>query len=115
MVKLPSLQKEEGTLKATTEKYQCMYKGKHIKITSDFSAEMRTAMKAQNDIFQDLKENNCQPRLLYRAKLFFKIDGKIENFQEKYNLKKYVSTKPALQKILIGISHTEEEERQSKI
>jgi hypothetical protein len=43
-------------------------------------------MKVSNDIFQDLKVNNCQPRLLLPAKLFFKINGEIKAFQDKKKL-----------------------------
>jgi hypothetical protein len=38
---------------------------------------------AWNDVFQALKENNCQPGLLYPAKLFFIIEEEIESFHDK--------------------------------
>jgi hypothetical protein len=34
--------------------------------------------KAQKDIFQTLKENICQPRFMYTAKLSFIIEGEIK-------------------------------------
>jgi hypothetical protein len=45
------------------------------------------------DVFQDLKQNNFQPRLLYPEKLFFKIK-EINNFHDKYKLKQFMITKP---------------------
>jgi hypothetical protein len=51
------------------------YKSKQIGITSDVSVEIPKARKAWNDAFQTLKDNNCQPSLLYLANLSFKIDG----------------------------------------
>jgi hypothetical protein len=60
-----------------------------------------------------LRENNCQPRILYPAKLFFK-DGEIRTFQNKDKLKWFRSRKPALQNTLKGIFHTEKEEKQSQ-
>jgi hypothetical protein len=50
-----------------------------------------------------------RPRILYPAKLSFKIDGAIKVSHNKQKLKKYVTTKPPLQKILQGILHTESE------
>jgi hypothetical protein len=49
-----------------------------------------------------LKESNCQPKLLYPAKLTFLIEGEIKTFHNKEQLKEFVTTKPALQKILKG-------------
>jgi hypothetical protein len=61
-------------LKAKKEK---TYKGKLIKIISDLSAEtLKGNMKVRNGIFQALKASNCQPKLLYPAKLC-KINGEI--------------------------------------
>jgi hypothetical protein len=61
-------------------------------------------------MFQVLKQNNYQSRLLYPAKEFFKLKGEIKTFHNKYKLK-FMTTKSALLKILKGIPHTEEEER----
>jgi hypothetical protein len=96
-------------LKATREKKQISYKGKPIKITADFSTETLKARKAWGEIFQALNENNINPRILYPAKLSFKIEGAIKGFHDKQKLKQYVTTKPPLQKILQGILHTESE------
>jgi hypothetical protein len=54
-------------------------------------------------VFQALNENNFNPRILYPAKLSFKIDGTIKVFQDKQKLKQYMTTKPTLQKIFQGI------------
>jgi hypothetical protein len=59
--------------------------------------------------FWALNENNFNPRILYPAKLSFKIDGTIKVFHNKQKLEQYVTTKPPLQKILQGILHTESE------
>jgi hypothetical protein len=53
------------------------------------------------------------PRILYPAKLSFKIGGAIKVFHNKQKLKQYVTTKPPLQKILQGILHTENESKQN--
>jgi hypothetical protein len=84
-------------------------KGKPIKITAHFSTETLKARRAWGEIFRALNENNCNLRILYPAKLSFKIDGAIKVFHDKQKLKQYVTTKPPLQKILQGLLHTEGE------
>jgi hypothetical protein len=58
-----------------------------IKITADFSTERLKARRAWSEVFQALNENNFNPRILYPAKLSFKIDGTIKAFHDKQKLK----------------------------
>jgi vacuolar-type H+-ATPase catalytic subunit A/Vma1 len=95
-----------------TEK-QITYKGKSIKITADFSTETLKARRAWSEVFWTLNENNFNPRILYPAKLSFKIDGAIEVFHDKQKLKQYMTTKQPLQKILQEILHIENESKQN--
>jgi hypothetical protein len=74
-------------LKAIREKKQITYKGKHIKITADFLLETLKARRAWSEVFGALTENNFNPRILYPAKLSFKIDGAIKIFHDKQKLK----------------------------
>jgi hypothetical protein len=100
-------------LKTAREKKQTTYKGKPMKIKADFSMETLKARKAGSEAFQALNENNFNPRILYLAKLLFKIDGAIKIFHNMQKLKQYMTTKPPLQKILQGILHTENESKQN--
>jgi hypothetical protein len=100
-------------LKAIREKKQITYKGKPIKITADFSTETLKARRAWGEVFQVLNKNNFNCRILYPAKLSFKIDGTIKVFHDKQKLKQYMTTKSPLQKILQGILHTENESKQN--
>jgi hypothetical protein len=60
------------------------------------------------DVIQTLREHKCQPRLLYTAKFSITIDGVTKVFQEKYKFIQYLSTNPALQKIIKGkLQHKE--------
>jgi hypothetical protein len=70
-------------LKVVREKQQITYKGKPIKITADFSTETLKARKAWDEVFWALNENNFNIRILYPAKLSFKIDGAIKVFHDK--------------------------------
>jgi hypothetical protein len=53
--------------------------------------------------------------MLYPAKLSFNLKGEIKTFQDKDKLKQFITTKPALQRILEGIMHMEQNEKQSQI
>jgi hypothetical protein len=109
IIKTTSTETRERIFKAVREKKQITYKGKPIKITADFSTETLKARIAWGEIFWALNENNFNARILYPAKLSFKIHGAIKIFHDKQKLKQYVSTKPPLQKILQGIVHIESE------
>ena len=43
-----------------------------------------------------------QPRILYPAKLSFRIDGETRTFKDQQKLKEFISTKSALHEILRG-------------
>jgi hypothetical protein len=86
-------------IEAVKEKKQITYNGKPIKFTVEFSTEILKARRVLN-------ENNINPRILYPAKLSFKIDGPIKVFHDKHNKKQCMTTKPSLQKILQVILHT---------
>jgi hypothetical protein len=49
---------------------------------------------AWSEIFHALNENNFYSRILYPAKLSFKIDGAVKVFHDKQKLKQYMTTKP---------------------
>jgi len=44
-----------------------------------------------------------QPRILYPARLSFRMDGEMQSFHDQQKLKEYVTTKLALQELLRGI------------
>jgi hypothetical protein len=69
--------------------------------------------RAWSEVFWALNENNLNPRILYPAKLSFKIDGATKIFHDKQKLKQYMTAKPPLQMILQGILHTENENNQN--
>ena len=94
---LKSAKYKERLLKAAKEKQQVTYKGKPIWLTVDLSAETLQARREWQDIFKVLKEKNLPPRLLYLAKISFKIDGEIKSFTDKQKLREFSTTKPALQ------------------
>jgi hypothetical protein len=100
-------------LKAIRVKKQIINKGKPIKIIADYSTKTLIARRAWRELFLVLKGNNFRPRILYPAKLSFKIDGAIKIFHDKQKQKQNRTTKPPLQKIIQGILHIENESKQN--
>jgi hypothetical protein len=89
-------------LNAVREKGQATYKNRPIRITPDFSTETLKARISWADVIQTLSEQKCQPRLLYPTKLAITIDGEAKALQDKTKFKQYLSTNPALQRIVEG-------------
>ena len=51
-------------------------------------------------MFKVMKSRDLQPRLLYPAKLKFRMEGQIASFPDKKKLKEFIITKPLLYEIL---------------
>ena len=58
-----------------------------------------------------MKGKDLDPRLLYPAKLSFRMEGQIKCFSDKVKLKKFIITKPLLYEMLKGLI----QEREDKI
>ena len=50
-----------------------------------------------------MKSKDLQPRLLYPAKLSFRMEGQIKCFPDKVKLKEFIITKPLLHEMLKGL------------
>jgi hypothetical protein len=59
-----------------------------------------TLLRQHLFVIQTLREHKCQPRLLYPAKLSITIDGETKVFHDKTKFTQYLSTNPALQRII---------------
>ena len=100
LIKLKKTKHKERILKTAREKQQVTYKGNPICLTADLSAETLKARREWQDIFKVLKGKNLQPRLLYLARISFKIDGKSKSFSDKQKLRELSTIKQALQQML---------------
>ena len=74
-----------------------------MRLSADSSAETLQARREWQDIFKILKGKNLHPRLLYPARISFKIDGEIKSFSDKQKLREFSTTKPALEQMLKGL------------
>ena len=100
---LPKIKDKERILKATREKETVTYKGVPIRLWADFSKETLQAKREWKEVFQVMKGKDLQPRLLYPAKLSFRMEGQIKCFPDKVKLKELIMTKPLLYEMLKGI------------
>ena len=69
--------------KAARKKKSQTYKGRQIRFAADLSTETWQARKEWQDIFNVLNQKNMQARILYPARLSFKIEAEIKSFQNK--------------------------------
>jgi hypothetical protein len=104
----------DRTLKAIREKGQVTYKGRPIRITPGFSPETMKAGRSWTYLIQTLKEHKCQPKLLYPAKLSITIDGESKLFHDTTKFMHYLSTYPALQRIIKGKKNQKPKNKKTK-
>ena len=90
-MKIAKFQDKEKILKAAREKQKVTYKEALIRLTADFSMETLQATREWQRIFQVMKINGLQLRLLYPASLSIKMEGQIRIFPDKRRLKEYIS------------------------
>ena len=103
LIKLTKTKLKERMLIAAREKQQETYMGHPIRLTADLSAETLLARREWQDILKVLERKNLQPRLLYPARISFKIDGEIKSLSDKQKLGEISTNKPALQQTLKGL------------
>ena len=89
-------------LKAAREKQLVTYRRVPTRLSDDVSKETPKAIRDWQEIFKDMKSRDLQPRLLYPAKLSFRIEGQIKTFSDKKKLKEFIIIKPLLYEVLKG-------------
>ena len=103
LIKMPKINDKERILKATREKQTVTYKGVPIRLSADFSKETLQARRDWQKVFKVMKSKDLHPRLLYPAKLSFRMEGQIKCFPDKVKLKEFIITKPLLHEMLRGL------------
>ena len=82
-MKLPNSKDKEKILKAARNKRSLTFMGRNIRLTEDLPTETWQARKGWQDIVRVLNEKNMHPRILYPARLSFKMEGEIKSFQDR--------------------------------
>ena len=104
IITLPKMKDKERLLKAAREKETVTYKGVPIRVSADFSKETLQARRGWQEVFQVMKGKELHPRLLYPAKLSFRMEGQIKCFPNQVKLKEFIIIKPLLQEMLKGLN-----------
>ena len=87
IIKMPKVKDKERILKAAREKQKVIHKGIPIRLSADFSKGTLQATRDWQEVFKVVKSKDLQPRLLYPAKLSFRMLGQIKYFPDKVKLK----------------------------
>ena len=111
IIPLDKIKNKERILKAAREKETLTYEGFPIRLSADFSKETLQARRDWKDVFKVLKGKDLHPRLLYPAKLSFRMEGQIKCFSDKVKLKESIITKPLLYEMLKGLIQEKEDDQ----
>ena len=75
IIKLPEIKDKERILKAARGKETVTYRGVPIRLSADFSKETLQARRGWKEVLEVMKGKDLHPRLLYPAKLSFRMEG----------------------------------------
>ena len=103
IITLPKMKDKERILKAAREKETVTYKGVPRRPSTDFSKQTLQARRGWKEVHQVMKGKDLHPRLLYLAKLSFRMEGQIKCFPAKVKLKEFIITKSLLYEMLKGL------------
>ena len=101
IITVPKIKDKEIILKAAREKETVTYKG--VPITQLISQKKPCIQRrGWKEVFKVMKSKDLCPRLLYPAKLSFRMEGQIKSFPDKVKLKEFLITKLLVYEILKG-------------
>ena len=103
IITLAKIKQKERILKIAREKDTVISKGVPVRLTADFPKETLKARRGWKEVFKVKKGMDLHPRLLYPAKLSFRMEGQIKCFPDKVKLKEFIITKPLLYQMLRGL------------
>ena len=96
IITLPKIKDKARILKAARGKERFTYKGVPIRLSADFSKETSQARRGWKEVLEVMKGKDLHPRLLYPAKLSFRMEGQTNCFPDKVKFKEFIFTKPLL-------------------
>ena len=87
------------------------YQGVPITLSADFSKETLQARRGWKEVFEVIKGKDLQPRLLYPAKLSFRMEGQIKFTPDRVKLKDLIIRKPLLYEMVKGLTQEKEDKK----
>ena len=91
---MPKIKDKERISKAAREKETVTYKKVPIRLSADFSKETLQARRGWKEVFEVMKGKDLHPRLLYPAKLSFRMEGQIKCFPKRSSSRSSLSPSP---------------------
>ena len=79
---MPKVKDKERIFKAAREKKLVTCRGVPIKLSTGFSKEALQARRDWQEIFKVRMSRHLKPRLLYPAKVSFRMEGQIKSFPD---------------------------------
>ena len=73
-----------------------------MRLSDDSSTETFQTRREGHEIFKVMKSKDIQIKLLYPARLSFKIEGELKSFPDNKKLKEFITTRLALQEMKKG-------------
>ena len=92
IIKMPKVKNNLKSSKRKTNSY--LQRSSHKTVTADFSKETLQARRGWKEVFKVMKGKNLHPRLLYPAKLSFRMEGQINCLPDKVKLRSSSSPSP---------------------
>ena len=80
-----------------------------IRLSADFSKETLQARRGWKEVFKVMKGKDLHPRLLYPAKLSFRMEGQIKCSPHQVRLKEFILTKPLMYEMLNGLTYEKDQ------
>ena len=78
IIKMPKVKDKERILKAAREKQIVTSKEVPLRMPANFTREILQARRDWQEVLKVMKSKDLKPRLLYPAKLSFRIEGQIK-------------------------------------
>ena len=95
IIKLPKI-KDKESIKSSKREGDSYRQRIPIRLSADFSKETLQARRSWKEVFRVIKGKDLHPRLLFPAKLSFRMEGQIKCFPNKVKFKEFIITNPLL-------------------
>ena len=96
IIEVQKIKDKVRTLKAAREVQRITCKRVPIRLSGDFSKETLQARRVWKEVFEIMKDKDLHLRLLYPAKLSFRMEGHIKCLPDNVKLKEFIITNPLL-------------------
>ena len=81
IIKMGKIKDKDRLLKAARGRNKITYKGKTIRLTTDFSAETLQARREWHDVFNAMKQKSLEPRYFIQQDYHLNLKEGLNNFQ----------------------------------